>query len=198
MARIRNDRHADECDHDSGHSEQPALRVNEHGRLSMHDGRHQRAHNERDSDGDADAQRHAEVAHGKAVAHIAHSPHGAEQSHLQHEGAIECGIEAVKIRQQDEAHADGEQNPREETGNCPCGFPRPLFYFPDGRIKRGRHGRAQNVPSNSSQDYCRHSVSSSSKCGPRGSRREIKAYRFGESFVQTQLRVLRYCITMKL
>jgi hypothetical protein len=60
-----------------------AARGEQHGCLAVSERRNERAHHQRDADGYADAERHAEVAHGEAVADIADAPHGAEERDLE-------------------------------------------------------------------------------------------------------------------
>ncbi len=83
VAGVGDDGHADERHQHARHGEQAAARGEQHGDLPVHQRRHQRAHDQRDADGHADAQRHAQVAHGEPVTHIADAPHGAEERDLQ-------------------------------------------------------------------------------------------------------------------
>src|SRR5579871_2379724 len=114
----------------------------------MHDGRNEGAHNQRDADGDTDAEGHAEIAHGQAVADVPNSPHCAERSNAEQQCRPDGCIEAVKVGKKNEAHSDGEQNPREEAGNGPCRFPGPSLDSLNWRIKGRSHTGANNVPTN--------------------------------------------------
>ena len=153
MAGVGDDGDADEGDDDAGHGEQSAAGGEEHGGLAVDERRNERADDERDADGDADAERHAEMAHGEAVADVADAPHGSEEGDFEEQVRVHGGVEAEKLRQQDEADADGQQNPGEEAGDGPGGFPRPVFDFLDGRVEGGGQCRAHNVPPDSGEDY---------------------------------------------
>ena len=54
--------------------------------LAVDERRNQRAHDQGDADGHPDAERHAEIAHGETVAHVADSPHAAKEESLEHDG----------------------------------------------------------------------------------------------------------------
>ena len=59
--------------------EQAAARTDKLGCLPMDQRRNQRPHHQGDADGNSNAKRHPEIAHGEAVAHIPDSPHAAKQ-----------------------------------------------------------------------------------------------------------------------
>ena len=66
----------------------------------MQERRDQGSDDERYTDGDSDAEGHAEVLHGEAITDIANAPHGAEESDFEQEVRTHGGIEAVKVGQQ--------------------------------------------------------------------------------------------------
>ena len=82
MAGIGDDGHSDDGHQNACHGEQAAARSEQHRCLAVHQRRDQRADNQRDADGHADAQRHSKMAHGEPVTDVAHSPHGAKERDL--------------------------------------------------------------------------------------------------------------------
>ena len=127
-------------------------------------GEDQGADDQSDSDGHADAERHAEMAHGEAVADVSDAPHGSEEGNFQEQMRPHGGVKGWEIGQKNETDADGEQNPGEKSGDGPGGLPGPVLDFLDGRVKGSGHGRAEDVPPDSSEDCYGHSVSISC-CG---------------------------------
>ena len=159
MAGVGNDCHSDDGHQNACHREQAAARIEQHRCLSMHERRDQRADNQRDADSHADAERHSEMTHGEPIADVAHSPHGAEERDLDHEGGIKRRVKAMEAWQQKKTHSDWQENPGEESRDGPGRFPRPFPHLFNRCIERSSAGRSDDVPSDSRQDYCRHSVS---------------------------------------
>ena len=89
----------------------------------MHERRNESSDNQRDANGDADTERHSEMAHGEAVAYVADSPHRAEKGNAYEERSAHGCVEAMKVRQEEEAHSDRKQNPGEQSRKRPGGLP---------------------------------------------------------------------------
>ena len=77
----------------------------------MQQRRHERTDDQRNADGHSNAQRHAEVAHGETVTHIANAPHGSKEGDLQKDVRPYRGIKGWKARKQQQAHRNRQQNP---------------------------------------------------------------------------------------
>jgi hypothetical protein len=136
----------------AGHGQLTALGCKQNPALPVQQRRHQRTHDEHDADGHADAQGNPKVAHGQAITHIAHTPHGSKKRHLQEHIRIYRSIETAKIGQQQQAHRNRQQNPGKDSGHGPGSLPGPFLYLPNGRIERCGGCRAHHVPSDPSEN----------------------------------------------
>ncbi len=93
-------------------------------RLTVDERRNQRSHHQGDADGHSDAERHAEISHGEAVAHVADSPHTAKEKSLENDGRVKRPVEGSHIRQQYGADTNRQKNPGERCRPPPRSIPR--------------------------------------------------------------------------
>ncbi|MNE38121.1 hypothetical protein D3C80_1320060 [compost metagenome] len=112
-------------------------------------GGHQGADHQGDPDGDADAEGHAEVAHGEAIVDVADAPHGAKQEHAPERLAVHHAVEGGEVLDQQGGDEPGQQDPGEEAGQGPGRLPRPFLDLAEGGIEGGGGGGANQVPTDS-------------------------------------------------
>ena len=117
LACAGDDAHANHRDQHAEQRHLAAFSVNENIKLTIENRGHERTDNQRNTNGDADPHRHAEIAHRQAVVNITDAPHGAEQENGQKRGGVKRSVIGPEVGQQHGADGPGEDQPGDDPAD---------------------------------------------------------------------------------